>query len=50
MEFCPSPERTAIIPDEETLVHRRRLRYLIYGNIYMMFAKFFVMSPISGIF
>lgn len=50
MDFCPSPERPAIIPDEESLKHRRRLRYLIYGNIYMMLAKFFIMSPISGIF
>lgn len=50
MDFCPSPERPAIIPDEESLKHRRHLRYLIYGNIYMMLAKFFIMSPISGIF
>jgi hypothetical protein len=50
MEFCPSPQNPAISLDEETLKHRRRLRYVIYGNLYMMFAKFLVMSPISGIF
>ena len=50
MEFCPSPDRPAIVPDEESLKHRRRLRSVIYFNLYMMFSKFLVMSPISGIF
>ena len=46
---CPNPERPAIIPDTESLKHRRLLRYVIYGELYACFAKFVLLSPISGI-
>ena len=50
MEFCPSPDRPAIIPDEESLKHRRLLRYVMFTNLYLMLTKFVLMSPLSGIF
>lgn len=50
MEFCPSPDRPAIIPDEESLKHRRRLRYVLNANFFIMLAKFIVMNPLSGLF
>lgn len=51
MEFCcPSPENPAFIPNAEALKHRRYLRYVIYGEVFVVFAKMFLMSIISGIF
>lgn len=51
MEFCcPNPDTPAIIPNPESLKHRRFLRYAMYGAIFSCFAKMILYGPIQGIF
>lgn len=51
MEFCcPNPEHPVIAPTQETLKHRKNLRYIIYGQAYVCLAKSILYSVITGIF
>eukprot|EP00349_Pseudokeronopsis_sp_Brazil_P006548 CAMPEP_0202966778 /NCGR_PEP_ID=MMETSP1396-20130829/11338_1 /ASSEMBLY_ACC=CAM_ASM_000872 /TAXON_ID= /ORGANISM="Pseudokeronopsis sp., Strain Brazil" /LENGTH=124 /DNA_ID=CAMNT_0049691017 /DNA_START=12 /DNA_END=386 /DNA_ORIENTATION=- len=50
MEFCcPSPEHTAFIPDTLSLRHRKNLRFIMYGQVGVAFAKMVLYSPLSGL-
>jgi hypothetical protein len=48
--FCPSPDRPMIQPNPENLKMRRWLRYVFYGQMYLIFVKWMLMNPLSGIF
>jgi hypothetical protein len=49
MECFPDPAHPVIIPDAESLSHRRRLRMVMFGMMYGCLAKFLIMGPMSGI-
>lgn len=50
MEFCcPSPEHPVIALNSTTIKHRKKLRYLMYGEVGVCLAKSILYSPISGI-
>ncbi|TNV72063.1 hypothetical protein FGO68_gene13699 [Halteria grandinella] len=51
MDFCcPDPERPVIVPDAETLKHRRRLRYVFQGHIIATVVKILLQGFFAGIF
>lgn len=51
MEFCcPSPEFPAISPNSENLKLRRKLRYIMYGQVGVILAKIITAGMFSGIF
>ena len=50
MDFCfPNPEHPTITPNPESLKHRKNLRYLIYGQIFVCFAKLLMFGILQGI-
>ena len=48
-DCCPSPEFPVILPQAENLRHRKQLRYLFYGQIFIIFGKTLTMGVLSGI-
>lgn len=51
MEFCcPDPEHPVIVPDGDSLKHRRNLRYIFYGQLYVCLTKLLFQSVFAGIF
>ncbi|CDW80699.1 UNKNOWN [Stylonychia lemnae] len=51
MDSCfPNPEHTQIALNEQTIKHRKLLRYLFYGEFYIIFAKLLLMGFISALF
>lgn len=51
MDFCcPDPDRPSIVPDHNTLKHRRYLRYVLYGQLYATIVKLLVQGLFAGLF
>jgi len=51
MEYCcPSPEFPVIPPNEENLKHRRKLRFLMYGEVGVIICKYLTYGFMSGLF
>ena len=50
MECFPDPAYPQIVPNQNSLKHRWRLRMVFYGMIYGILAKFLIMGPMAGIF
>eukprot|EP00347_Sterkiella_histriomuscorum_P004722 403359358 len=51
MDFCfPNPATPVIVPNSESLKHRKRLRFIMYGQIFVAIAKMILFGVIQGIF
>jgi hypothetical protein len=50
MEYCcPSPENPVIVPNPDSLKHRRFMRYVMYGQFFMSFSKMLLFGFFSGL-
>ena len=51
MDACfPNPEFTQVPLNQETIKHRKNLRYLMYGEFYIIFCKLMMLGMLSAIF
>ena len=46
---CPNPDNTVIQPDAKAWSLRKQLRFVIFGEIFAVVAKFILLSPFSGL-
>ena len=50
MDCFPNPEFTHISPDADSLNLRKHLRFVYYGEIFIFFVDFIVISVLSALF